>query len=143
MKPLELVLTEAPAQEDVAAVLAALVKYNESQAGPPGRKPLAILVRDPETGETRGGLIGRIGYDWLFVEYLCAPEDGRGQGLGREMIRQAEAFAERHGCVGVWLDTFSFQARGFYEKLGFTVVGEIADHPRGHSRYFLQKRLKP
>ncbi|MDB5698088.1 MAG: family acetyltransferase, partial [Alphaproteobacteria bacterium] len=47
------------------------------------------------------------------------------------------------GCVGVWLDTFSFQSRGFYEKLGYAVVGMIQDHPLGGARYFMQKRLVP
>jgi hypothetical protein len=47
----------------------------------------------------------------------------------------------RRGCVGVWLDTFSFQARGFYEKLGYRVFGEVADYPPGHTRHFLKKSL--
>jgi len=54
---------------------------------------------------------------------------------------RAEAIARAHGCVGIWLDTFSFQARGFYEKLGFAVFGTMEDFPPGHQRFFLQKRL--
>ena len=56
-------------------------------------------------------------------------------------MQKAEQIALEHGCVGVWLDTFAFQARPFYEKLGYTCFGQIDDHPRGSARYFLQKRL--
>jgi ribosomal protein S18 acetylase RimI-like enzyme len=54
----------------------------------------------------------------------------------------AEAEAVRRKCVGAWLDTYSFQARGFYERLGYTVLGEIADYPPGHTRYFMKKSFR-
>ena len=71
------------------------------------------------------------------------PESARGRGLGRTLMRQAEDVALRRGCHGAWLDTFSFQARGFYEKLGYTVFGSIDDYPPGHSRFFMKKVLVP
>ena len=49
--------------------------------------------------------------------------------------------ARARGAVGVWLDTFSFQHRPFYEARGYELFGEIADHPRGERRYFLKKLL--
>ena len=52
----------------------------------------------------------------------------------------AEAEGRRRGCAIVWLDTFEFQARPFYEKLGFTVFGTL-DYPAGFKRFFLQKSL--
>jgi len=36
---------------------------------------------------------------------------------------------------------FSFQARGFYEKVGYTVFGRLDDCPPGHSRFYMQKPL--
>jgi hypothetical protein len=41
----------------------------------------------------------------------------------------------------VFLDTFSFQAPGFYQKLGYRVFGELVDFPPGHTRQYLTKRL--
>jgi ribosomal protein S18 acetylase RimI-like enzyme len=49
--------------------------------------------------------------------------------------------AAARGCIGVWLDTYAFQARGFYEKLGYEVFGTLADHPRGGGRFFMRKLL--
>jgi hypothetical protein len=56
-------------------------------------------------------------------------------------MQHAEQVARARKLTGIWLDTFDFQARPFYEKLGFTVFGELKDHPRGISQYWLQKRL--
>jgi hypothetical protein len=53
----------------------------------------------------------------------------------------AEAEAVRRGCHGAQLDTYSFQAQGFYEKLGYAVFGIVEDYPSGHSRIYLSKRL--
>ncbi|MBB3911355.1 GNAT family N-acetyltransferase [Sphingomonas desiccabilis] len=137
---IELHVADAPTAEDREAVLAPLRLYNEAMAGPARTEPVAILLRDAD-GHTIGGLWGRSGYDWLFVEYLAVPQALRGQRLGSALIAEAERIARARGCCGLWLDTFAFQARGFYEKLGFTVFGTLEDHPRGSRRFFLSKRL--
>jgi len=67
----------------------------------------------------------------------------RGAGLGRQLIAQAEEEATvRCDCHGVWLDTFSWQARGFYEKLGYSLFGKIDDDPMGHQGFFLKKAIR-
>lgn len=131
---------EEPDGSDRDAILQALVDYNRAAGPPTEALPLAILIRDGE-GRAVGGLWGKSLYDWLFVELLAVPEGMRGQGLGTQLIDRAEQVARRRGCVGIWLDTFSFQARGFYERLGFELSGTIEDHPVGGARYFLSKRL--
>jgi GNAT superfamily N-acetyltransferase len=133
-------IPENPSAEDREAVLAPLRAYNESHAGPPRVEPVAILLTNDD-GETVGGLWGKTAYDWLFVEFLAVPEASRGQDLGTALMREAEGVARARGCCGIWLDTFAFQARGFYEKLGFSVFGTLEDHPVGSRRFFLSKRL--
>ena len=66
----------------------------------------------------------------------------RGRGVGRELMDRAEVRARERGCHSAWLDTFSFQARGFYEKLGYEEFGQL-DYPPDHHRHFMQKRLTP
>lgn len=117
-------------------MLAPLRAYNIAQAGDPRIQQVAILIDDAQ-----GGLWGRISYDWLFVELLAVPEAARGTGLGRQLMDQAEVIAREAGCSGIWLDTYEFQARGFYEKLGFTLFGTLPDHPVGQSRFFMMKQL--
>lgn len=129
--------------ESRQAVVDGLVAFNRVQT--PGFAGafanIGLLIKHPETGETDGGLTGRISFGWLFVELLFVPERLRGQGIGRKLMEQAEAVARAQGCVGIWLDTFTFQAPGFYQKLGYAVFGEIPDYPAGSSRFFLSKRL--
>jgi GNAT superfamily N-acetyltransferase len=104
-------------------------------------RPLAIIVENHDTGETLGGLLGFTLWSVLFITHLILPESMRNIGLGRRLLIQAEDEAIRRGCHSAWLDTFSFQAPGFYEKLGYIVSETIEDHPSGHSRFFLKKRL--
>lgn len=136
-----LTLTDAADDADRRAVLAPLVAFNTAQTGPYARRPIAVLVRDvgSATGAISGGLWGHTGYDWLYVQLLVVPADARGQGLGTRIMQMAEDEARIRGCRGAWLDTFEFQARGFYERLGYACFGEIADYPAGFSRFFMKK----
>jgi len=118
----------------------ALRAYNAASAPPANHLPLTLIIRD--SGHTIiGGLVGHSSYEWLFISILIIPEALRGNGLGRRLMEQAEQIARTRNLTGIWLDTFDFQARPFYEKLGFTIFGELKDHPRGISQYWLQKRL--
>jgi GNAT superfamily N-acetyltransferase len=122
------------------AILDSLIAFNDAKAGESGYRPLAFAIED-ESGQTIGGLSGATAYGWLFVEPLFVPESLRGQGVGTELIRRAEAEAVARGCHSVWLDTFEFQARGFYERLRYICFGELKNYPAG-SRFFMSKRLK-
>jgi GNAT superfamily N-acetyltransferase len=135
-----IVYTDAGRNEDREPILQALIAYNRSRAPDPKFQMLGLLLKD-EAGATIGGLWGRSAYEWLFIELLFVPEFLRGTGLGSTLIQQAEQVARDRGCTGVWLDTFAFQALPLYQKLGYTVFGELKDHPRGISQYWLQKRL--
>jgi GNAT superfamily N-acetyltransferase len=138
--PPRIVLTDTPVAAARDAIAQGLGRYNEAACGPGHHRPLGVLLRD-DAGDYVGGLWGRTAWRWLFVELLFVPEPLRRSGLGRDLMRRAEAEAAKRGCHSVWLDTFSFQARGFYEKLGYSVFGRLADFPPGHTRFFLRKTL--
>ena len=123
------------------AILKPLRAYNLSHTGNMAFETIGILLRDPATQEVVGGLYGKISYGWMFIELLSIPDQMRTQGAGTRLMRAAEELARERQCVGIWLDTFSFQAPGFYRKLGFSEFGHIADYPAGHQRHFFQKRL--
>ena len=138
--PLRIERSQTPTDEERQAILLPLRAYNASKAGVSMQEPIALLVRD-DSGEILGGLYARVFYQWMFIELLSVPEQSRGQGLGSKLMRMAEDVAREKECVGVWLDTFDFQAPGFYQKLGYSELGEIVDYPPGHKRLFFQKRL--
>jgi hypothetical protein len=57
-------------------------------------------------------------------------------------MQSAEHEAVCRGCHSAWLDTHEFQARAFYERLGYTCFGELPNYPIGFSRFFMKKSLK-
>jgi GNAT superfamily N-acetyltransferase len=133
--------TLKPSQADIDAVLATLANSEVNAGRDAGYQPLGILLRDTPDGPVTGGLYGYQLFDWLFIQYVAVPAALQGQGVGHELMARAEAWSRDRGLAGMWLDTFAFQARPFYEKLGFSVFGEIDDHPRGSRRYFMLKRF--
>lgn len=136
------IVTENPSEQDCAAITKPLVQFNIANRGTIEDKPdFAILVRDPDTNEVLGGLYGSDGYGWAFVKYLVVPEKFRGQKLGTRLIEEAEKIARDRGYIGIWLDTFEFQARPFYEKMGYTLFGELEGGPNAAGRYFLKKKF--
>jgi GNAT superfamily N-acetyltransferase len=137
-----IVIPEAPSRDDYAAILMGLVEHNRNHAGRAVPGPVAVLIKDDD-GTTVGGLWGSTGFDWLQIELLFIPFALRGQAIGRSLIREAERIAIARGCCGVWLDTFSFQAKAFYKALGYATFATLADHPRGEARYFMSKALPP
>lgn len=135
-----LTICDTPADADRDAILAPLTAFNAERGYPADPRPVAILLHD-EAGNVVGGLWGRTVYEWLLVEYLVVPEGMRGSNLGTQLMASAEAIAKDRGCVGSWLTTFTFQAQGFYERLGYSVFATLDNSPGDAVRIFMQKRL--
>jgi len=113
-------------------------EFNRSIMGHADSKPLAVIARDTE-GQLIGGVSGRTIYGHYLIEVVWVAESERSAGLGAKLMNEAERQARQRGCYGAQVDTVSFQAPGFYEKLGFRIIGTVEDFPPGHARYFLQK----
>lgn len=125
---------------DREAITAPLDEYSRGRGFAWQPTALALALRDDD-GPIVGGLIGEIHWGWLRISILAVAQGLRGEGWGRRLVREAERLAAEAGCHSAWVDTFSFQSPGFYEKLGYRVFGELPDYPRGETRYFLSKRL--
>jgi GNAT superfamily N-acetyltransferase len=117
----------SPDPSDHAVLLQQLASTNLARGGPTGYKAVAVILRDPVTGEISGGIWGDILYDRLFVELLFVAESDRGHGLGSRLLTLLEDAAQEQGCAGAWLNTYDFQAPGFFEKNGYEQFGELAN----------------
>jgi GNAT superfamily N-acetyltransferase len=122
------------------AIFHALDAASRDRIGPAKPRLLVIPIRD-DTGTVTGGLWAISLFGWMHVEMLLVPESMRGQGVGSSLMALAESEARRRGCLGMHVDTFSFQAGSFYEKMGFSHFGTLDDCPPGYARIFFQKRL--
>jgi GNAT superfamily N-acetyltransferase len=127
----------APTLETRRALGDQITAFNARRV-PAETERFALLARDDDAA-LRAGLVGAMFGGWLFVESLWVDEALRGQGIGRALITGAEDHARAHGCHDAWLDTY--QARGFYERLGYVAFAELEHYPTGQSRHFLRKAL--
>ena len=126
---------------DATSVREGLALFNVAVTGDAYYSPLAIFLRD-ERDAVLGGVLGHVWGGWLDLSILWVAEPFRGQGYGAKLLRAAEDEARMQECHGVFLTTFSFQAPGFYEKVGYEVVADIPDYPKGHSYHVLKKMLE-
>ena len=127
---------------DAAFVRESLALYNVAATGDSYYSPLAIFLKD-ERGAVLGGALGHVWGGWLDLDTLWVSELVPRPGVrGQSYSQAAEEEARAQGCHGVYLTTFSFQARPFYEKFGYEVVADIPDYPKGHSHHVLKKSLE-
>lgn len=122
------------------AILKGLVAYNRGQIGRRKWKNIAITVRN-DAGEIVGGVTGEAWADWLFVQLLWLDEAYRGHDHASRALDALEDEARAFGAKHAYLDTFSFQARPFYEKRGYAVFGTLENYPDAHTRYWMTKEL--
>ncbi len=101
---------------------------------------LDVYLLDSQ-GQVQGGLLGLLRWRWLAVDIMVVAPELRRQGLGSRVLRLAEAEARRRGCTRSVLDTASFQARPFYEKLGYRLVGEYPNMLPGVGCHWLARDL--
>ena len=136
--PIDLRIGEAP---DVQAFLAdRIYEFNSKATGYFDGEPFSGTQRD-DAGAIQAGIYG---YTWggcCYVSYLWVDESERGQGLGTALLVATERHARMKGCQVVFLATHSFQAPGFYERLGYERQAVVHDHPLGHASLIFAKRL--
>lgn len=123
-----------------------LGRHNGTLGHPDDWRPLSVFAHgEPRLPFLRGPLIGGINggmaWGWLYVSHLWIAEVMRGKGLGATLLARGEELSRRHGMLGAHLTTASFQARGFYEKQGYSVFGELTDMPPGETLFYMKKRF--
>lgn len=118
-----------------------LVRFNRGQAGPLHYKRTVLSVRDGK-GRLLGGLILQSYWKESYIELLWLSARARGAGIGSRLIEEAERRAWRRGSRLIHLNTYSFQAPGFYEKHGYQRFGVMSGSPQGERRHFYVKRLR-
>jgi len=117
------------------------VDYHSIAAtGLPDYFPVNFVLRG-QRNDVLGGVLGQLWGSWLQVTYLWVAEAARGAGHGTRLMSDAEAYARSRGAVGATVETHSFHARPFYERLGYEVFGTLDGYPPGHVKFFLRKAL--
>ena len=114
--------------------------YNRLKREKAESEPLNIYVED-DSGELMAGLVAETFGNWLEIEYLFVKEDLRGQGIGSQLLQQAESEAKKRNCRFAFVNTYQFQAPAFYQKYGYKEVFTMKDYPYTGQRHYYQKEL--
>ena len=115
--------------------------YNRSKRESSESEPLNLYVED-DSGELVAGLVAETFGNWLEIEYLFVKEDLRRQGIGSQLLQQAECEAKKRNCRFAFVNTYQFQAPAFYQKQGYKEVFTLKDYPYTGQRHYYQKDLK-
>jgi GNAT superfamily N-acetyltransferase len=137
---MQLNVTERVTHQDLDEVRLGLNAFNSRFINIGELKSIGVFVTD-ERGVKLAGLTGSTAGNWLRIDMLWVSDALRGQGVGTQLIKAAEAEARQRGCRYAQVDTTSFQARPFYEKLGYTLRFSLDRYPRHHQRHYLSKAL--
>jgi len=131
---------EEPSLADIEYLEDRLYEFNRAATGITDGQSLGVFLRDA----TQSIVAAAAGHTWggtCELRQVWVSEPLRRQGIGRDLLAEAELEAVRRGCVQIILTTHSFQAPEFYEKLGFEPISEVAEYPRGYSQVVFRKRL--
>jgi len=101
---------------------------------------LCVFARDTD-GNILGGLSAETYWGYLHISHLWVHERHRHKGIAGCLMRAAEAEARIRGCRHALVDTFSFQAPGFYLHMGFEEFGRLPGFAGAHVRHFMRKSL--
>lgn len=132
-------VTDTPSEADENFVIAQTREYNRGFTVRDVRS-LCVFAR-ADDGSIIGGLSGKTYWQYLEVSFLWVSEAHRNSGHASRLMAAAESEALRRGCKHALLDTFSFQALGFYQRLGYKEFGRLSGFSGKHDRHYLHKEL--
>jgi GNAT superfamily N-acetyltransferase len=133
-------LDEQPEPDDLRRVVDGVRTYNKAVTGNERPRAVACFLKD-EQGRIVGGAHGDLWGASVHIAAMWVDDNYRGQGYGSKLLTKVEEYAASHGHRLAYLETTSFQARPFYEGLGYTVFGELPGVAVGVTLYFLRKNL--
>ena len=116
-----------------------LREYNAGQVGPANHVPLWFFAAS--SGKVQGGVRGQTYWSWCAIDVLTVAEPYRRQGIGSRLLARVEEIARARGCVGIRLDTTSFQAPDFYRRHGTSNL-VASGLSAGLSRLWFMKRFE-
>jgi len=88
-----------------------------------------------------GGVQGSVTEDSMYISRLAVDEAYRGNGIGKKLMYKIEEKAKQQNVYSINLGTVEFQAKNFYEKLGYKVVFIKENDPKGYKSYSMVKKV--
>ncbi|MFW5838823.1 MAG: GNAT family N-acetyltransferase [Bacillota bacterium] len=89
-----------------------------------------------------GGVTCDVYEKTLYIPYLAVDKKYRTLGIGTNLMKRVEEESKQRNVSMIDLGTSDFQAKGFYEKLGYETVYTQKNQPRGYNTYTMIKVIK-
>ena len=118
-----------------------LDKFNHAYIPVKQLKDFGFFCKDGD--RIIGGVNGvlNVGY-WAKIDMFYVDDEFRGRDIGTRLMNEVEKFARQNLCIGIYLSTWDWQAKGFYEKMGFSVFGVLNNSPKvGSTKYEMKKEF--
>ena len=119
-----------------------IYEFNANATGYFDGRLLGGCMRN-DAGDVVAGFNGHTWGGCCELSHVWVDERYRRRGLGAVLLRSAEAEAVARGCAQVVLATHSFQAPGFYERMGYERKYAIEGQPKGYADIIYVKVLRP
>lgn len=103
-------------------------------------EPIAFVANS--NGTLVGAVVVEIFWGAFHVKYLYVHENHRGQDLGKRLMKEALSYGQANQCPFAFVETMSFQAPGFYQKMGFQIEFTRPGYAHGTSFHYLRKELR-
>ncbi|KTD24940.1 N-acetyltransferase GCN5 [Legionella lansingensis] len=128
---------------EITAILSdGLKAYNEEVIGTYDHFPFTLYIQSTDKSTVLAGCYGDITRENCYVDCIWVHPDSRKKGLGRKLMEKLEAFVRQKDCQVITIETAEFQAKTFYEQLGYSVVS-MTEHNcfLGFNVYLMRKFL--
>ena len=132
---------EAIPREDALVVDEGLGEYNDAAAPLHEVRPLACFARRGD-GRVVGGAIGRTWGRHGELQQLWVDKEHRHQGIATRLLERFHAEGAARGCDTFYLETWSFQAEGFYRTLGYETAYTLKDVGPGFDKHLMIRPAK-
>jgi N-acetylglutamate synthase-like GNAT family acetyltransferase len=126
--------------DEIDAIEDRLYGHNSTATGRHDARGLGFVVRS-DAGEVVGVAAGHTWSGIAELKQMWIDEAWRGRGYARALLNAFVEEARDRGVRRIWVESFDFQAPGFYEKAGFERMAEFAGWPDGHVNVILCKAL--
>lgn len=127
-------------EEDEEILHEGLMRHVKAHVGDEDKTSSIKLTIKDDAGDLIGGLFAWTTLSNLIFEHLWIEEGYRGIGLGRRLMHEMERIARQRSCIASQASSFSFQSPGFFEKMGYQILGDSCGYPNGSKEYYLIKK---
>ena len=137
---LNIEVKENPTQFENDVIEKNLYAFNDIFFGEP--YDFSVFLRDKEN-KIQGGIIAQIRpkLQLLYLDYIWIDPAFRNKGFGTKVVHLAEKIAKGKGCKTSEVETLDFQAKKFYQKLGYNQFGVVGKYMGSCDYIFMRKHF--